>query len=1126
MLAHPLFSILPKGSYTPMPANERTLVLCREETIHFPTYRAMPADPNPIFLEKRVYQGSSGRVYPNPFTEKIASSAKPQAYRAIFLENEYIELMLLPEIGGRIHTGTDKTSGYDFFYRQRVIKPALVGLLGPWISGGVEFNWPQHHRPSTFMPTHAAIERPADGGCTVWMSEHDPMQRMKGMVGIHLAPGSSVVEARVRLFNRTPLPQTFLWWANVAVRVHEDYEVFFPPDVTAVADHAKRAISSFPIAHDTYYGVDYSPGTDLRWYKNIPVPTSYMVPASSFDFFGGYDHRAQAGIVHVSDHHIAPGKKLWTWGSGEFGQAWDRNLTDDDGPYVELMAGAYTDNQPDFSWLQPYETRCFSQFWYPIQQIGPAHCANLHAAISLTPVQSGLRLGVATTQPRSLLVTLNEGDHTLASFHARVEPDQPLLRVIYSTRTAVEGLRVTLLDDTGALLLSHSFRPVANEALPEPAREPSPPEAMSTVEELYLTGLHIEQYRHATRSAEAYWQEGLRRDPGDARIHNAMGLAALRRGLFAEAEEHLRAAIRRLTHLNPNPRDGEPFYNLGLALRFQHRADQAYSAFHKSVWNAAWQSPGYYALAAISTERGHLPLALDELRMSLDADNRNMQARALKAAVLYRLHRNAEAEALIEDSLRMDPLNLLLLAVRALGSASSLNFDRYRTALGADAQSHLDLVCDLAWSGLQTEAIHLLLALQHAVELQTPMTWYLLSWLDRTQGDVQAAESAAARAEAACGTHCFPARLEEMIALEAILRHTPDAPAANLYLGNLYYDKRRYQEAITCWRSASAHPKAVATVFRNLAIAEQNILHRPADADALYAEAFRRNPADARVFFEWDQLKKRARLSSAHSRLQSLAAYPHLVDARDDLSLERITLLNQLGRWTEALDHLHARRFSPWEGGEGLLPAQYVHAHRSLGLEAIADGDTQRARSHFQQARSYPENLGEGKHLLTEERDLDYYAGYSAALLGNLEEARDLWQAASRPLRASASPSFAYSTLFRALALMRLDDRAAARSALAQIEAYANHFDATPPRIDYFATSLPNLLLFDDDLDMRHRVECVWLRALLALGQGQLAEAQAQLRAVLQDDPDHLLALDTLHRLAHQSCFRALVVPA
>ncbi len=179
------------------------------------------------------------------------------------------------------------------------------------------------------------------------------------------------MEAKVRIYNRTPFTQTFLWWANAGIRVHDQYQSFFPPDVTFVADHAKRAMSWFPIARNFYYGVDYTQGVDLAWYKNIPVPTSYMVTKSEFDFFGGYDHARRAGLVHVADHHVAPGKKQWTWGNAEFGYAWDRELTDADGPYIELMAGLYTDNQPDFSWLQPFETKTASQFWYPIQEIGP-----------------------------------------------------------------------------------------------------------------------------------------------------------------------------------------------------------------------------------------------------------------------------------------------------------------------------------------------------------------------------------------------------------------------------------------------------------------------------------------------------------------------------------------------------------------------------------------------------------------------------------------------------------------------------------------------------------------------------------------------------------------------------------
>ena len=234
-----------------------------QEDVVIPTYPAPEPDRNPMFLDKRVYQGSSGKVYPNAFTDRVSDTKVEKSYQAVFLENEFIRLMILPEIGGRIHVGQDKTNGYDFFYRQNVIKPALVGLLGPWISGGMEFNWPQHHRPSTFMPVEFRMEEHEDGSRTVWLSEHEPMNRMKGMVGICLYPGKAIVEAKVRLYNRTPLAQTFLWWANAGIRVHDRYQAFFPPDVTFVADHAKRAVSRYPVATDSYYGVDYSPGTDI-----------------------------------------------------------------------------------------------------------------------------------------------------------------------------------------------------------------------------------------------------------------------------------------------------------------------------------------------------------------------------------------------------------------------------------------------------------------------------------------------------------------------------------------------------------------------------------------------------------------------------------------------------------------------------------------------------------------------------------------------------------------------------------------------------------------------------------------------------------------------------------------------
>ena len=1070
-----------------------------------PTYPVQDADPNPMFFENRVYQGSSGKVYPNPFTDRVALEKVEKSYRAILLENEYVQLMILPEIGGRIHAGLDKTNGYDFFYRQHVIKPALVGLLGPWISGGVEFNWPQHHRPSTFMPVHAAIERERDGSCTVWLSEHDPMLRMKGMVGIRLYPGKALIEARVRVYNRTPLPQTFLWWSNVAVRVHERYQAFFPPDVTFVADHAKRAITSFPIARGRYYGVDYSPGTDITWYKNIPVPTSYMVTESKYDFFGGYDHAREAGLVHTSNHHVAPGKKLWTWGNAEFGYAWDRNLTDEDGPYVELMAGAYTDNQPDFSWLQPYETRAFSQYWYPIQKIGPVKNANTEAAVNLECEAEKVRVGVCVTSRRNVRVLLSRNGEPVFDRRCELAPGAPLAEWIEAKNAKLEQFQVAVFDDRGDELIAYRPEESVERATPPPATEPPQPGEIVGTDELYLTGLHLEQYRHATRSPESYWLEGLQRDHGDARLNYAMGLAHLRRGEFAEAERYFAAAVQRLTFRNPNPYDGEPFYNLGLARLYQGKNSEAYEAFHKCVWNHAWQSCGYYALASLSVARRDFAAALEQIERSLKTDVENLKARALKASLLRRLGWKQEAQEVISANLQLDALDFRSMAEKYLLTRSDEELRAFVSTLDGDIQTLLDVVYDLAWAGLYGDAADLLQACIGEARWDHPMLWYTLSWLCSLTGREEEAGEHARCAEAASPRYCFPARLEEMIVLEHATAHNPDAAIAHYYLGNLYYDKRRYEEAIRCWRTSVKLDSGFSIPWRNLGIAEFNILNDPQAAERMYARAFAANPADVRVLYEWDQLKKRAGLTAPQDRLGFLEEHRELVAQRDDLTIEYITLLNQSGQWEKALQELSRRRFSPWEGGEGLVSAQYVTAHRALGRAALANGEAGEALRHFEAARHYPENLGEGKHLLTLERDLDYLSGLAAHQLGDEKSARAFWGAAAAPLPQSGVHSY-----FQALALRALGEEKRAAEILSSLVREADEEMNQEPRVDYFATSLPNMLLFHDDLKKRNRIELLLLKALASDGLGDRSSATALLRQVLAEDPNHQLAAEML----------------
>jgi len=1068
-----------------------------------------------MFLDKRVYQGSSGKVYPNPFTDHISDTKFDKPYRAIFLENEFIRIMILPEIGGRIHIGLDKTNNYDFFYRQNVIKPALVGLLGPWISGGVEFNWPQHHRPSTFMPVDHQIEKHEDGSCTVWLSEHEPMNRMKGMVGITVRPGKSIIEAKAQLYNRTPFVQTFLWWANVAVQVHEEYQAFFPPDVAYVADHAKRAVSSFPVARNFYYGVDYTPGVDITWYKNIPVPTSYMILDSKYDFFGGYDHRRRAGLVHVADRHISPGKKLWTWGNAEFGYMWDRELTDSDGPYVELMAGVFTDNQPDFSWLQPYETRTFGQYWYPIQEIGPAKNANRLAAVNLEMQGRKLKVGVLTTEAvKQLRVIVTAGERVVLEETRDIQPSQPFIETVeLSADCAAPAVLLRVLSSDGKEMIRFQPEEKRGAPLPEPATEPPPPAEIATVEELYLTGLHLEQYRHATRFPEAYWEEGLRRDRHDVRCNNAMGLLCLRRGKFQDAEQYFRRAIARLTLRNPNPRDGEPFYNLGLALKYQESAEAAYAAFYKSVWNQEWQSAGCYALATIDSERGDFERALEHLNNSLSVNRSHLKARNLKSAILRHTGRSKEALDLVRDTMAFDPLDLWsrneLVAFSTAPHSSDSDHALFRSLL-LETHICLDIAFDYADAGLWREAIDLLqrhLAVFSKQQEPYPMVLYSLGYFYDKSGERDKAREYCKQAAQACADYCFPARIEEMLVLQSAIRTNPSDSKAPYYLGNLLYDKWQREEAIRLWECSCQIDPQFSIPWRNLGIAWFNVRKNPGRALECYEKAFRAEPSDARLLYELDQLCKRMG-TPPERRLSKLEEHRDLVDRRDDLVVELVTLCNQTRKTAQALQILSSRRFHPWEGGEGLVSGQYVAAHLLMGRELLEAREPSEALAHFQAARVYPKNLGEGKHLLTLETHLDYFAGIALNSLGHAQEAQQWWKKAIE-----AQTGFKDMAYYRALALRSLDRESEAVSLLEELLDFASRQLDAEVRIDYFATSLPNFLLFDDDLQKRNRTECLFLRGLAKLGLRRIEESAADFREALTLDANHMWAQAELERI-------------
>jgi tetratricopeptide (TPR) repeat protein len=1117
----------------------RSTVKVSTESLSIPTYLPALPDKNPMFLEKRVYQGSSGKVYPLPFTDRVAEKPVDRKWKAIWIENEFLRVLVLPEIGGRIHRIQDKANGYDLIYHQHVIKPALVGLAGPWISGGIEFNWPQHHRPATFLPVDFEIEEHPDGSKIIWCSDHDPMCRMKGMHGVCLHPGRAIVELKVRAYNRTPLVQTFLWWANVATRVHEAYQSFFPPDVYYVADHARRSLSEYPLGKGYYYGVnygergrkgipqseaptqfipphvshsklpDYAPN-DLSFYANIPVPTSYMCMGSKEDFFGGYDYKAEAGIIHIANYHISPGKKQWTWGSHEFGYAWDRNLTDPDargefGPYIEIMAGVYTDNQPDFSFLQPSETKSWSQYWYPIQKIGPARHANLNAAISLQ-VSDVARIGVSVTRafPNATVLLRAKGKQ-LAHFKRSLSPGKPFVEQIKLPRGIVgTDLQICVRDRDATEIIFYQPKAPIKGKVPSPATEPLAPAEITSADELFLTGLHLEQYRHATRCPTLYWREALRRDPLDSRCNNAIGLWHLRRGEFDLAEKHFRQAIARLTSRNLNPYDGEAFYNLGICLRYEGHDDEAYEAFYKSCWNEAWMAAGYHALAEMDCQRKVWLTALDHLDRSLRHNTDNLRARNLKALVLQKL--NQSADALLRETLALDPLDWWARHIAG-------------EELRCDWQTRLDLAHDYARAGFFSEVIEIISSRLHVESTSLPdQSWgaaplvhYTLGWLHEKIGDWKSARRFYRRAANQSSDYCFPSRLEEIAILQAAMRANPRDAKAPYYLGNLFYDRRRHEEAIQLWEKSAKLDANFSIVWRNLGIGYFNISKDSAKARAVYDRAFQANPADARLLYERDQLWKRLGEKPVN-RLRELEKRLDLIQQRDDLSVELCALYNQTGQHGKALALVSARKFQPWEGGEGGPLGQHVRSHLALGRQALDSGDPKKAFEHFQAARQAPLNLGEAKHLLANQSDIHYWLG-CALTNGDTRKARQHWIAAATfkgDFQEMSARAFSEMTFYSALSWEKLGQKAKAKKLFRDLLAYARNLEKSEAKIDYFATSLPAMLLFEDDLQLRQETSALFLQAQARLGLGERTKAKTLLKKVLRHDPNHAHAADLL----------------
>lgn len=1075
-----------------------------QEALSLPTWTTGSEDTNPMFLEKRVYQGSSGAVYPYGVTDTLTGKRELREYQAVWMENDFIRIMLLPELGGRIHRAYDKVKERDFVYYNEVVKPALVGLLGPWISGGIEFNWPQHHRPTTFMPVDFTIQSADTGAQTVWMGEAEPMRGLQVMTGFTLYPDRALIEITGKVFNPNATPRHFLWWANPAVKGGDDHQSVFPPDVTAVFDHGKRDVSAFPIAHGTYYKIDYSAGVDISRYKNVPVPTSYMAEKSDYDFVGAYHHGERGGLLHVADHRVSPGKKQWTWGHEEFGRAWDRNLTDENGPYIELMTGVFTDNQPDFTWLAPYEEKVFVQNFLPYSELGMVQNANTQLALKLERHAPQLHLGIyAIALLEEVSLELSADGKTFWQTRLSLRPGESYQHTLENI--ASPRLTLTVKDASGRQLLSYQEHIPEETPLPAPATAPALPENITNSDELYFIGQHLEQYNHASRYAEDYYRRALELDAHDYRNNVALGTLALNRADWALAQRCAEAALVRAHQLNKNPRDGEASQLLATALERQGNNDLAWDRYYKASWSGNCRDAAFWSLARLAMKRGDYADALEKVEISLGINASNNLAMGLKALALVKLGREADALAFIDAGLHTHPLSYALHYARWAISQDAAAREKLLLVTGRRGANACVLAGWLTSMGMSFAAREVLDLLDSQETL--PQLWRAAL---SDNAEMRIRHLAAARC-------CEPNRVRFPNALDEVqmLQTLQDDAFARYQLGCFWYSRRRYDEAVSCWQFTLQQEPQFAPAQRLLGIYAWNKQHDLPLAQQYLQRAVELEPENPRFLFELDYLNKLTGERVA-KRLAMLSVRESVALKRDDLTAELLSLWNSTGRYGDAADVLKTREFHPWEGGEGKVTGQYLLNQQHRALQYIASGDFAEAINLLQAALCYPHNLGEGRLPGQTDNDIWYLLGYCHARCDSQTEAQRCFTRAAQGGSSLDAGRYyndqpADYLFWQGMAVRALGDSAAAERHFNGFLSWVKAHQDDVPEADFFAVSLPELVVLDAPAGLQHQQHCLFIEALGHAGREDTAASQRCIDTLLTLNPAH----DKAHFIQH-----------
>jgi tetratricopeptide (TPR) repeat protein len=952
-----------------------------EGTITIPTY-GWSDDVNPKFwaLEDQVKLSTTVKgaiVYPYSMQDHLSRTKEDRTYKALFLENEYLKVTCLPELGGRLHSVWDKTTNEETFHANHVIKPSMIAMRGAFISGGVEWNaGPQVHTVTIMSPVDALTGTNPDGSAYVEVSNLEQTLRTRWTVRVTLHPGKAYLDEQIRIFNPVDAVNPYYFWNCTAFPCRKGTRFIYP--MTLGTDHYGVRFFDWPISN----------GRDLSWLKNYPEASSIFSVDCVFDFFGGYDVDTDRGVVQVADHYELSGKKAWTWGTSDFALVCQKNLTDDDGPYIEIQSGPLP-TQSDYGMLVPRQQVSWREYWYPVHGLGEGFEFATKDLAAQTIRENGdlqLRLLATGQFPRVICTVTREGQEVVTK-KLDLSPKAP--QIVTLSPDPKVPVDVTVKTAKGEILAAFTT------PLPIPKTDPphrpdymNKPDGQLTTEEKFL---RAQKYDLATdrKKARVYYEKVLADDAGYAPALRGLAVLDTEAGLYEEAIKRLEKAVLR------DPGDGVAWYFLGVNYLRTHQPQEALRCAREAT-----RCAGTGSLAFDLAGRAHM--VLGEHRAALHAFQQAAQLNSRDALAgdhwLLALYASGDTAAAFQDAQKavsQDPTDLVPRALLALRSEKEMEafVKEARDFVGEDDFEMMETSFTFAELGLEKEAARLLYAV--CVEAvpqahRNPLPMYCLAWLAAQQKDTATAQDWLRRAAVTYRDFAWPSRPEELEMLKYAVEENPNDACAHLHLGNLYAHLGRVTEAVDHWQKAGDLNKGLSVAYRNLGLYDWGPGNDLAEAEQFYRKAIDARPKDQTLYRDLAEIIMAQ--GKRPDAIKLLEQMPSVGLRRADILIMLAQAYSNEQRYEDTINLLESTPyFVNWEG-QSITWNLFHEAHMKRGQSRMEAKDYAGALKDFEAALTYPENIGVGRSNRPQEADAQYWRGKALQALGRLDEAKAAWK--------------------------------------------------------------------------------------------------------------------------------------